>query len=254
MEKETGAYTGFAGVYDLFMKDIPYENWYASVKEFLEHYGIRDGLVLELGCGTGTFTELLSRGGYDMIGIDSSADMLEIALEKKERSGSDILYLQQDMREFELYGTVRAVVSVCDSMNYIGTEEELTQVFSLVNNYLDPGGIFMFDLKTPYYFREVMGDCVLAENQEEGSYIWENYYYEEEQVNEYDLTLFVKEPSGLFRKYQETHYQKAYETETVLHLLKEAGLVPLLVCDADTKEAPAADSERIYIIARESGK
>lgn len=254
MEKETGAYTGFAGVYDLFMKDIPYENWYASVKEFLEHYGIRDGLVLELGCGTGTFTELLSRGGYDTIGIDSSADMLEIALEKKERSGSDILYLQQDMREFELYGTVRAVVSVCDSMNYIGTEEELTQVFSLVNNYLDPGGIFLFDLKTPYYFREVMGDCVLAENQEEGSYIWENYYYEEEQVNEYDLTLFVKEPSGLFRKYQETHYQKAYETETVLHLLKEAGLVPLLVCDADTKEAPAADSERIYIIARESGK
>lgn len=254
MEKETGAYTGFAGVYDLFMKDIPYENWYASVKEFLEHYGIRDGLVLELGCGTGTFTELLSRGGYDMIGIDSSADMLEIALEKKERSGSDILYLQQDMREFELYGTVRAVVSVCDSMNYIGTEEELTQVFSLVNNYLDPGGIFLFDLKTPYYFREVMGDCVLAENQEEGSYIWENYYYEEEQVNEYDLTLFVKEPSGLFRKYQETHYQKAYEAETVLHLLKEAGLVPLLVCDADTKEAPAADSERIYIIARESGK
>lgn len=158
------------------------------------------------------------------------------------------------MREFELYGTVRAVVSVCDSMNYIGTEEELTQVFSLVNNYLDPGGIFLFDLKTPYYFREVMGDCVLAENQEEGSYIWENYYYEEEQVNEYDLTLFVKEPSGLFRKYQETHYQKAYETETVLHLLKEAGLVPLLVCDADTKEAPAAESERIYIIARESGK
>lgn len=254
MEKETGAYTGFAAVYDLFMKDIPYGKWYESVKEILSSHGIEDGLVLELGCGTGTFTELLSRGGYDMIGIDSSADMLEIAMEKKETSGSDILYLQQDMREFELYGTVRAVVSVCDSMNYIGTEEELRQVFSLVNNYLDPGGIFLFDLKTPYYFREVMGDCVLAENQEDGSYIWENYYYEEEQVNEYDLTLFVREPSGLFQKFQETHYQKAYETETVLRLLKEAGLVPLAVCDAETKDAPEADSERIYIIARESGK
>ncbi len=254
MEKETGAYTGFAGVYDLFMKEIPYGKWYESVKKILESYGIEDGLVLELGCGTGTFTELLARGGYDMIGIDSSADMLEIAMEKKEKSGSDILYLQQDMREFELYGTVRAVVSVCDSMNYIGTEEELRQVFSLVNNYLDPGGIFLFDLKTPYYFREVMGDCVLAENQEEGSYIWENYYYEEEQVNEYDLTLFVREPSGLFQKYQETHYQKAYETENVFRLLKEAGLVPLTVCDAETKDTPEADSERIYIIARESGK
>lgn len=254
MEKENAAYTGFAEVYDVFMNDIPYEEWYAYVKNLLQEYQITEGLVLELGCGTGTFTELMADGGYDMIGVDNSSEMLEIAGEKRAESGADILYLQQDMREFELYGTVRAVISICDSMNYIGTEEELRQVFSLVNNYLDPGGIFLFDLKTPYYFREVMGDCTLAENREEGSFIWENYYYEEEQVNEYDLTLFIKEPSGMYRKYEETHYQKAYELETVMRLIKEAGLEFVAAYDAFTREKPKEDSERIYIIARESGK
>lgn len=252
-EKNT-AYSSFARVYDLFMNDIPYEEWYHYVKELLCEYDIRDGLVLELGCGTGTFTQLLADGGYDMIGVDSSAEMLEIAMEKKEESGADILYLLQDMREFELYGTVRAVVSICDSMNYIGTEEELKTVFSLVNNYLDPQGIFIFDMKTPHYFREVMGDCVLAENREEGSFIWENYFYEEEQVNEYDLTLFIREDSGLFCKYEETHLQKAYEMATVIRLLKEAGMEFIAAYDAFTREEPKPDSERIYFIAGELGK
>lgn len=254
MCKKNTAYSSFARVYDLFMDDIPYEEWYHYVKELLWEYDIRDGLVLELGCGTGTFTQLLAVGGYDMIGIDSSAEMLEIAMEKREESGADILYLLQDMREFELYGTVRAVVGICDSMNYIGTEEELKKVFSLVNNYLDPQGIFIFDMKTPYYFREVMGDCVMAENREEGSFIWENYFYEEEQINEYDLTLFIREESGLYGKYEETHLQKAYEMTTVIRLLKEAGLEFVAVYDAFTREEPRPDSERLYVIARESGK
>lgn len=248
------AYTGFAEVYDLFMDDIPYEEWHEYMKELLKIYEIHDGLMLELGCGTGTFTELLSADGYDMIGVDNSEEMLRIAMEKKEKSGADILYLCQDMREFELYGTVRAVVSVCDSMNYITSEEELRRVFSLVNNYLDPDGIFIFDLKTVHYFRDVCGDCVLADNREESSYIWENAFYEEEMMNEYDLTLFIREESGLYRKFEETHLQKAYEWKDVLRLLEEAGLKPLAVYDAFTFDPPKEDSERIYMIARESGK
>ena len=144
------SYESFARVYDLFMDNIPYEEWCGYLTGLLEDQGIRDGLVLELGCGTGNMTRLLAGKGYDMIGVDNSVDMLEIAMEKKEEEGQDILYLLQDMREFELYGTVRAVVSVCDSMNYITEEEDLLEVFRLVNNYLDPGGIFIFDLNTEY--------------------------------------------------------------------------------------------------------
>lgn len=248
------AYTSFARVYDTFMDNVPYGEWCAYVAGLLEDYGIRDGLVLDLGCGTGSLTELLAQKGYDMIGVDCSEDMLEIAGEKKEKSGYDILYLLQDMREFELYGTVRAVVSICDSMNYIMSEEELLQVFRLVNNYLDPEGIFIFDMNTLYKYRELLGDATIAENREACSFIWENSWYEEERGNEYDLTIFEKEENGLFRKYTETHFQRGYEIETVKRLIQEAGMEFVAVYDAFTKEAPKADSERIYFIAREKGK
>ena len=191
------AYTEFAKVYDLFMDNIDYPRWCRYLTELLKKYGVPEGLVLELGCGTGTMTELLASQGYDMIGVDNSEEMLAKAIEKRVESGQNILYLLQDMREFELYGTVRAVVSVCDSMNYILTEEDLLQVFSLVNNYLDPGGIFVFDLNTVYKYKEILGDQVIAEDREEGSFIWENQYDEETRENLYQLVLFLPREDGL---------------------------------------------------------
>lgn len=249
------AYTSFASVYDTFMDNIPYEEWSVYVKELLAEYGVKEGLVLELGCGTGTMTELLASAGYDMIGIDNAEEMLEIALEKKLSSGHDILYLLQDMREFELYGTVKAVVSVCDSINYIMEEDELTEVFRLVNNYLDPKGIFIFDFNTVYKYRELLGDKTIAENREECSFIWDNYYYDEEEVNEYELSLFIREgESDYYHKYEETHYQKAYRLETIKRLVEQSGLEYITAYDAFTHEEPRENSERIYVIARERGK
>lgn len=249
------AYTSFAAVYDTFMDNIPYEEWEKYLKSLLYEYGVREGLVLELGCGTGNMTEILAQSGYDMIGVDNAEEMLEIAIEKRMKSGLDILYLQQDMREFELYGTVKAIVSVCDSVNYILEEEELEEVFRLVNNYLDPGGVFIFDFNTVYKYREILGDQTIAENREECSFIWDNYYYEEERINEYELSLFIREgDSELYRKYQETHFQKAYDLETMERLITQSGLEYITAYDAFTKEAPTRVSERIYVIARERGK
>ncbi|MBO6164243.1 MAG: methyltransferase domain-containing protein, partial [Lachnospiraceae bacterium] len=143
------AYTGFAEVYDRFMENVPYDDWEAWIASRLESEGYAGQLVLELGCGTGIMTERLAARGYDMIGVDLSEDMLAEAMEKRSLSGHNILYLQQDMREFELYGTVAAVVCICDSLNYITARRDLAQVFRLVNNYLDPGGLFLFDFNTP---------------------------------------------------------------------------------------------------------
>ena len=251
------SYESFARVYDLFMDNIPYEEWCEYLTGLLKDQGIEEGLVLELGCGTGNMTRLLAQNGYDMIGVDNSMDMLEIAMEKREEGKEDILYLLQDMREFELYGTVRAVVSVCDSMNYITGEEDLLEVFRLVNNYLDPGGIFIFDLNTEYKYKEILGETTIAEDREDASFIWENYYDSEEQINEYDLALFIPleiEDEVLYRKYEETHYQRAYSLETIKRLLSEAGMEYLAAYDAFTREPVKKHSERIYILAREKGK
>ena len=249
------AYTSFASVYDTFMDNIPYEEWAEYLVDLLKEYGISDGLVLDLGCGTGNMTELLASAGYDMIGVDNAEEMLEIAMEKRAKSGYDILYLLQDMREFELYGTVKAIVSICDSINYITEEEDLLEVFRLANNYLDPKGIFIFDFNTVYKYREVLGNQTIAEDREDCSFIWDNYYYEDEQINEYELSLFIKEQdSDLYRKYQEMHYQKAYNLDTIKGLLEQSGLEYITAYDAFTRNQPTEESERIYVIAREKGK
>ena len=216
------AYTSFAQVYDLFMDNVPYEEWCAYIAGILRDYGIEDGLVLELGCGTGSLTRALSGAGYDMIGVDNSEDMLEIAMDKQQE-GEDILYLLQDMREFELYGT---------------------------------GGILIFDMNTLYKYEEILGENTFAENRPVGSFIWENYFDEETGINEYDLTLFIRdqEEGDLYRKFEETHYQRAYRLSEVRRAVEEAGMEFLTSYDAGTREPVREDSQRIYIIAREKGK
>ena len=248
------AYTGFAAVYDIFMDNVPYEEWGEYIHSLLKDRGIEDGILLDLGCGTGTMTEKLADYGYDMIGVDNAEEMLEIAMEKKVESGHDILYLLQDMRELDLYSTVGTVISVCDSVNYILEEEELLQVFRLVNNYLYPGGVFIFDFNTAYKYREVIGNTTIAENREDCSFIWENYYDPEEEINEYDLTIFVQEEEDIFRRFTETHLQRGYTAEQMRALLEQAGLNVLEIMDSDTGEAATATSERVYIVAKEQQK
>lgn len=245
------AYTSFAQVYDLFMDNVPYEQWGEYLDGLFKEYGIKNGLLLDLGCGTGKLTRFLAEKGYDMIGVDYSYEMLDIA---KGQSDDSILYLLQDMREFELYGTVRGIYSACDSLNYVLEEDELRNVFSLVNNYLDPGGIFIFDLNTPYKYRELLAENTFAENREEGSFIWENYFDEAEGINEYDLTLYIKENDGRFQRFEESHFQKCYDLETIKRLLVEAGMEFVAVYDAYTKKPVSEESEKLLVIARERGK
>ena len=296
---EKCSYSAFAYVYDELMDNVPYDAWAEYLIGLLKENGVEDGLVCELGCGTGQMTRRLAAAGYDMIGIDLSEGMLDVAREQEygayegdfedideeadmpyEESGDifeedsvdeqetggvdisepSILYLQQDMREFELYGTVSAVVSICDSMNYMTSDEDLLSVFRLVNNYLDKDGVFIFDMNTEYKYKELMGDTTIAENREDVSFIWENLYDAEKRLNEYCLTLFAKaetedeEDEGgapLYEKYEEVHLQRAYPLAEVKRLLHEAGMTFVAAYNVLTHEAPGAECERMYVVAKE---
>ncbi len=252
------AYSEFAQVYDLFMDNIPYDEWCEYLVSLLKQYDVNDGLVLELGCGTGNISELLRKKGYDMIGIDNSAEMLSVAIEKsmevEDETLPQALYLCQDMREFELYGTVKAIVSICDSMNYITEPEDLLEVFRLANNYLDPEGVLIFDLNTRYKYEHMLGEQTIAETREDHCFIWDNFYDKDSRLNEYVLNLFIQGDDGRYDRHEEVHYQRAYDLEQVRQLIEEAGLRWEGAYDAFTMNPVREDSERIYIIAREQGK
>ena len=247
----TSAYGSFAYVYDIFMDNVPYEEWAQFILNLLQDRKITEGLVLELGCGTGKLMTLLGKAGFDMIGVDNSVEMLQIA---REKTSQDFLYLLQDMREFELYGTVKAVISVCDSVNYITKKEDLRKVFQLVNNYLDPEGLFIFDFNTEYKYRELIGETVIAEDREDVSFIWFNEYDEESHLNDIDLKVFVQEEGDIYRKFQEEHIQRGYTLDEIKQLLEESGLIFLEAYEEYTTQAPQPDSGRIVVVAQEHGK
>ena len=246
-----GSYENFARVYDELMDNVPYEEWAQFILNLLQDRKITEGLVLELGCGTGKLMSLLGKAGFDMIGVDNSVEMLQIA---REKTSQDFLYLLQDMREFELYGTVKAVISVCDSVNYITKKEELKKVFQLVNNYLDPEGLFIFDFNTEYKYRELIGETVIAEDREDVSFIWFNEYDEESHLNDIDLKVFVQEEGDIYRKFQEEHIQRGYTLDEIKQLLEESGLIFLVAYEEYTTQAPQPDSGRIVVVAQEHGK
>lgn len=242
------AYTSFAQVYDLFMDNVPYGEWSAYLSAYLAAHGITEGTLLELGCGTGRMTRLMAARGYDVIGVDNSVDMLSVAA--SEGTDSRISYVMQDMQALELDGPVRAVYSSCDCINYVLGEEELLSVFERVRRYLEPGGLFLFDLNTPYKYRELLSGNTFAENRSEGSFIWENYFDEAEGINEYDLTLFIPDGHDRYQKFEEVHCQRCYEIEQVVRMLEESGFALLGTYDAYTDEPLRGDSERVMFVAK----
>lgn len=249
------AYTGFARVYDSFMDNAPYDKWECWLAEQLAGHGIDGGLVLELGCGTGVMTERLAARGYDMIGVDLSEDMLACAMEKRDISGADILYLQQDMREFELYGTVAAVYCICDSLNYLTEPAELVQVFRLVNNYLDPGGVFLFDINTPVAYMLPQRQVPIADMRGDIAMIWENEFDETARINRHRVTFFVpleEEEEELYERIQEIHIQRAYTPAEIRAAVAEAGMTLEAVYVADAGEV--SEGTRLLFVAREKGK
>lgn len=212
-------YTKFADFYDRLTHDIDYVRWADYLQSAFRKYGKDPKLVLELGCGTGSLAVELSKRGYDMIALDASTAMLNKACEKARKVNLDILFLNQDMRSFELYGTVDAVVCLLDSINYITSLKDIKTVFKLVNNYLNPGGLFIFDVNSPYKLSTVLGNQTFYEFDEDISWVWVNTYNSKDKTTTFDLTFFVKNEDGLYERYDETHIERAFTGEEIRRLL-----------------------------------
>ena len=242
-------YQSFAKVYDIFMSDTPVDEWVAFIERLWASGCGKPELVLDVGCGTGAVTARLAKKGYSVIGVDISEDMLSAARRKADAMDLDILFLNQDMRELELYGTVDSVICVCDTVNYLRNAVELRKFFKLAHNYLNDGGLFIFDISTEYKYSEILADNVFCDITGGAAYIWENTYYPDRRVNEYLVTFFIEGEAGKYDRFEELHELRAFSTGEIVSALESSGFSGIKTYDADGFGAPSDKSERIFFSA-----
>lgn len=242
----TEMYGKFAEIYDKLTFDVDYTEAAERVKTIFAEQTEKPELVLELACGTGSLTKLLSESGYDMIGVDASDAMLNVARQKCPSA----LLLQQDMREFELYGTVDAIVCMLDSVNYLTEDGDLDRLFHLCNNYLNPNGLLLFDINTEYKFRHVLANRTYSYETEDIFYVWENDYDEAEGLCDFYLTFFCEKQDGSYERFDEVHTERCYgRTETEQALIRN-GFAVEGCFDGYRASAATENSERILYVCR----
>ena len=240
-------YGKFAYIYDtLISADIDYASMADMIELAFEKYGAKPKLVLDLACGTGNLTNILADRGYDMIGVDMSSDMLSVAREKN----SSILYLNQDMRDLDLYGTVDAVLCMTDSLNYITCDNDLKNVFSLIKNYLNPGAPFIFDINSHYKLSKIIANNTFTYDDEDILYVWTNEWDKKNCLSNFDLNFFIMQDNGLYLRFDEHHCQKAYKKQYICELLKHTGFSSVEVFDGWSFNAPNRATERYLFMAR----
>ncbi|MDK2798735.1 MAG: hypothetical protein PWQ70_354 [Clostridiales bacterium] len=231
------------------MNDVDYNQWVDYIEAIFKKYNVHPNLILELACGTGNITTRLAKRGYEMIGIDLSEDMLNVAVQKARDMDLDILYIHQDMTKFELYGTVDAILCLMDSINYIIKEEDLIKMFKLVRNYLNPGGLFIFDINSQYKLKEILGNNIFVVDENDIFYVWENNYNQKSEICEFYLTFFIKEGER-YSRVDEFHKERVYTTFTIRKCLEAAGLVLLDVYEQLNFSKPGKESERFFFVVQ----
>lgn len=250
--EENNTYTDFAGVYDNFMDDIPYEAWSSFVKNLLEVYEVVPGKnrIAELGCGTGTMTEIFLEEGYEIEASDLSGEMVELAKKKCRKYAGKVTFDKADMRDFKLKEPVKGIISLCDSVNYLVEDGDLERLFAAVKSNLVDGGVFIFDLKTKWLYENAMADNTFAETRNDCAYIWDNYYDDETRINEYALTLFLQNKDGSYLRAEEIHLQKAYEPKDIKAAAKAAGVKVEAIYGEEPFEKLLKEDERMFVVIR----
>lgn len=240
---------GFSEVYDK-LQDADYNGFVEFYKKVFEKFGLNPKLVLDLACGTGSITVKLSEAGYDMTGVDLSTEMLNIAREKAIEAGQDILFLNQDMTEFELFGTVDAIVSTLDGINYLTEDGDLEKVFNLCRNYLNPGGLMIFDINSEYKLKEVLGNNTFVFDEEGIFYVWQNEYSPEDRICSFCLDFFVENKQGGYERFSEYQEERAYSENEISSAAEAAGLEVLGCFSGFDFETANEKSERLFFVLK----
>lgn len=244
-------YSDFAFIYDELMNDVDYNGWIKYIEEIIEKENVKVQNILELACGTGNLTIPLTKKNYDIAGIDISDQMLNVAREKAEKEGVELVLLQQDIAELDFDVTnLDCILCACDGFNYITYDDDLENVFAKSHELLKDDGLFIFDISSHYKLSTILGNNMHGENREDISYLWQNYFDDEQNLIEMELAFFVKDANGKFDKFEEVHQQRAYTEDEIIESLQISGFTDIKVYGDFTFEKPKKDSERIFFVCK----
>lgn len=241
-------YKNMAVLYDELMDDIDYKEWYLYIEKLLDKFSKEPKKILEMACGTGSLSYYLAMNGYDLTCFDISSDMLSMAYNKLNQF-NNIRLIEQNMIDFKINEKFDAIISICDSINYILDEEDLLSVFRNVKKHLHKDGIFIFDINSHYKLKNIIGNNTFIEDRGTIYYTWQNYFDNSENIGEFYLTFFIADEYGRYRRIDEEHLQKAYQIEEIRELLEKAGFGTVYCFDEFTFNKPGEQSERINFVA-----
>ena len=248
------SYGEFAYYYDGLTDNVDYEKRCDYIRDLLAENGVGEGILLDLACGTGTVSLILSRMGYDVIGVDASEDMLSVAQEKKMETGEDVIFLCQRMEELDLYGTINAAVSTLDSINHVTDADTVREIFRRVSLFMEDKGIFIFDVNTPYKHRNVLGNNTFVYDTDEVYCVWQNST-DESLLTTISLDIFEKDEDDeeTYYRYSEEFSERAYDLDDIRKWLEDCKFEVVAVYEEMTKESVKADTQRAVFVARKIG-
>ena len=248
------SYGDFAYYYDSLTENVDYEKRCAYIKSLLAENGVGEGILLDLACGTGTVSLMLSAMGYDVIGVDASEDMLSVAQEKKMESGEDVIFLCQKMEELDLFGTVNACVSTLDSINHVTEEEAVREIFRRVSLFMEDKGLFIFDVNTPYKHRKILGDNTFVYDTDEVYCVWQNST-DENMLTRVSLDIFEKDEDDeeTYYRYCEEFCERGYELSDIKQWLESVKFEVIGIYEELTENEVKDDTQRAVFVARKHG-
>jgi len=243
-------YESFAAVYDRLMDDFDYPKWAEYYLSLLKNAGAKSDYIVECGCGTGSLSVEFARRGSRVLGIDKSGDMLEIAASRARTSGVKLMLANQDMTQLTVGRRADAVLATCDAVNYLTTPAAVSAFFKSAYAALRPGGVLAFDVSSPHKLENVIGNAPFFEERDDIVYLWKNSLDPDSHVLCMELTFFVQEEGGLYRRFEETHRQRAHRADELCALLAEAGFTDIHTYGDRTFDAPGEEELRIHITAK----